>query len=205
MDLTAPGSGAGSLPLLLALGLVILHCVVADGNSTRSPENDGLLCGDAREDCAVGSLENVCGIYPCLSSCLCGLVTHVGRRTRSLYVSTTTQSKWNDYFSPCPKKYEHYCINGKCRFVGALQTPSCLCDDGYAGARCERVDFFYLRGDTGQILVICLTAVMVTLIILVIGVCTCCHPLRRKKKEDMPNLGKDITPVNEDIQETSIA
>lgn len=33
-------------------GLVILHCVVADGNSTRSPENDGLLCGDAREDCA---------------------------------------------------------------------------------------------------------------------------------------------------------
>nr|KAF6387358.1 hypothetical protein mMyoMyo1_007867 [Myotis myotis] len=119
--------------------------------------------------------------------------------------ATTTQSKWNDYFSPCPKKYEHYCINGKCRFVGALQTPSCLCDDGYAGARCERVDFFYLRGDTGQILVICLTAVMVTLIILVIGVCTCCHPLRRKKKEDMPNLGKDITPVNEDIQETSIA
>ncbi|XP_070265705.1 probetacellulin [Myotis yumanensis] len=171
MDLTAPGGGAGSLPLLLALGLVVLHCAVADGNSTGSPGSDGLLCGDAREDCA----------------------------------ATTTQSKWNDYFSPCPKKYEHYCINGKCRFVGALQTPSCLCDDGYAGARCERVDFFYLRGDTGQILVICLTAVMVTLIILVIGVCTCCHPLRRKKKEDMPNLGKDITPVNEDIQETSIA
>ena len=48
----------------------------------------------------------------------------------------------------------------------------CSCDEGYAGERCERVDFFYLRGDTGWILVICLTAVMVTLIILVVGVCT---------------------------------
>ncbi|XP_015441522.1 probetacellulin [Pteropus alecto] len=172
MDRTVPRSGASSLPLLLALALgpVILHCVVADGNSTRSPEND-LLCGDAGENCA----------------------------------ATTTQSKWNDYFSQCPPKYKQYCLNGRCRFVVALQTPSCLCDDGYAGARCERVDFFYLRGDTGQILVICLTAVMVTLIILVISVCTCCHPLRRKKKEEMANLGKDITPVNEDIQETSIA
>ncbi|XP_066137162.1 probetacellulin isoform X2 [Saccopteryx bilineata] len=143
MDRTAPGSGTSSLPLLLALGLVTLHCAVADGNSTRSPEHDGLLCGDARDNCA----------------------------------ATTTQSKWNDYFSPCPEKYEHYCINGKCRFVGSLQTPSCLCEDGYAGARCERVDFFYLRGDTGQVLVICLTAVMVTLIILVIGVCACCQPM----------------------------
>lgn len=87
----------------------------------------------------------------------------------------------------------------------ALRTPSCLCNEGYAGARCERVDFFYLRDDTGQILVIGLSAVMVTLIILVVGICTCCHPLRRKKKEEMANLGKDITPVNEDAQETSIA
>lgn len=37
------------------------------------------------------------------------------------------------------------------------------CDEGYAGARCERVDLFYLRGDRGQILVICLIAVMVIL------------------------------------------
>lgn len=84
------------------------------------------------------------------------------------------------------------------------------CDEGYAGARCERVDLFYLRGDRGQILVICLIAVMVIFIILVIGVCTCCHPLRkhrkrRKVEEEMETLGKDITPINEDIQETSIA
>lgn len=49
------------------------------------------------------------------------------------------------------------------------------CDEGYAGARCERVDLFYLRGDRGQILVICLIAVMVIFIILVVSICTCCQ------------------------------
>ncbi|XP_039086902.1 probetacellulin [Hyaena hyaena] len=157
-------------------GLVILHCVVADGNSTRSPEKDGLLCGDPGENCA----------------------------------ATTTQSKRRGHFSRCPKQYKHYCIKGRCRFVVAEQTPSCVCDEGYTGARCERVDLFYLRGDRGQILVICLIVVMVIFIILVVGVCTCCHPLRkrrkrRKKEEEMETLGKEITPINEDIQETSIA
>ncbi|XP_032696123.1 probetacellulin isoform X2 [Lontra canadensis] len=129
MDRAAPGSGAGSLPLLLALalGLVILHCVVADGNSTRSPEKDGLLCRDPGENCA----------------------------------ATTTQWKRRGHFARCPKQYKHYCIKGRCRFVVAEQTPSCV-------------------------------------------------PLqkrrkRRKKEEEMETLGKDITPINEDIQETSIA
>ncbi|XP_029090526.1 probetacellulin [Monodon monoceros] len=161
MARAVPGSGASSLPLLLALalGLVILHCVVADGNSTRSPENDGLLCGDRGENCP----------------------------------ATTTQPKRRGHFSRCPKQYKHYCIKGRCRFVVAEQTPSCVCDEGYAGARCERVDLFYLRGDRGQILVICLIAVMVIFIILVVGICTCCHPLRKhreriKKEEEMETL-----------------
>ncbi|XP_019684921.3 probetacellulin isoform X1 [Felis catus] len=196
MDRAAPAGGASSLPLLLALalglyschrgeylpcarhyqGLVILHCVVADGNATRSPERDGLLCGDPGENCA----------------------------------ATTMQSKRKGHFSRCPKQYKHYCIKGRCRFVVAEQTPSCVCDEGYTGARCERVDLFYLREDRGQILVICLIVVMVIFIILVVGVCTCCHPLRRrrkrrKKEEEMETLGKDTTPINEDIQETSIA
>uniref|UniRef100_A0A4X1T1J6 Probetacellulin n=1 Tax=Sus scrofa TaxID=9823 RepID=A0A4X1T1J6_PIG len=130
--------------------------------------------------------------------------------TERLLFATTTPPKRRGHFSRCPKQYKHYCIKGRCRFVVAEQTPSCVCDEGYAGARCERVDLFYLRGDRGQILVICLIAVMVIFIILVIGVCTCCHPLRkhrkrRKVEEEMETLGKDITPINEDIQETSIA
>ncbi|XP_019323036.1 probetacellulin isoform X4 [Panthera pardus] len=115
MDRAAPAGGASSLPLLLALalglyschrveylpcarryqGLVILHCVVADGNATRSPERDGLLCGDPGENCA----------------------------------ATTMQSKRKGHFSRCPKQYKHYCIKGRCRFVVAEQTPSCVSSD----------------------------------------------------------------------------
>ncbi|XP_012875542.1 PREDICTED: probetacellulin [Dipodomys ordii] len=178
MDPVTPGSSTSSLPLLLALalGLIILHCVVADENSTRSPGTNGPFCGDLGENCA----------------------------------ATTTQSRRKGHFSRCPKQYKHYCIKGRCRFVVAEQTPSCICDGGYTGARCERVDLFYLRGDRGQILVICLIAVMVIFIILVIGVCTCCHPLqkhhrKRKKEKEMETLGKHLTPTNEDIQETHIA
>ncbi|XP_019480126.1 PREDICTED: probetacellulin [Hipposideros armiger] len=157
MERTAPGSGASSQPLLLAfaLGLVILHCVVADGNSTRSPENDGLLCGDAGENCA----------------------------------ATTTQSKWNDYFGLCPRKYEHYCINGRCRFVVALRTPSCLSPQPSREKN--------TTGTPGSLMFVPALPVNTSE--------TLDSPLRRKKKEEMANLGKDITPVNEDAQETSIA
>ncbi|XP_075400320.1 probetacellulin [Tenrec ecaudatus] len=177
MDRTFAGSGASSLPLLLALalGLMILHCVVADGNATRGPEPEDPLCGNPGKTCAV----------------------------------TTTQPRRRGHFSRCPKQYKHYCIKGRCRFVVAEQVPSCVCDEGYTGSRCERVDLFYLKGDRVQVLVICLIAVMVIFIILVVGVCTCCHPLRkhrkrRKNEEEMETLGKDVTPNSEDIQETSI-
>ncbi|EPY78255.1 probetacellulin precursor [Camelus ferus] len=129
MARVAPGSSASKLPLLLALalGLVILHYVIADGNSTRSPGEDGLLCGDLGENCP----------------------------------ATTTQPKRRGHFSRCPRQYKHYCIKGRCRFVVAEQTPSCV----------------PLRK----------------------------HRKRRKKEEEMETLGKDATPINEDIQETSIA
>ncbi|XP_049645827.1 probetacellulin [Suncus etruscus] len=157
------------------LGLLIFHCVVADGNSTTSTESDGLLCGDAGENCTA---------------------------------ATTTQSEWTGHFSQCPKQYNQYCINGRCRFLVAEQTPSCVCEEGYVGARCERVDLFYQKEDRDHIVVICLVAVMAFLIILVVGICTCCHPLqkyhKRRKKENMETLEKDRTPINENIQETSI-
>ena len=39
---------------------------------------------------------------------------------------TTTQPKRRGHFSRCPKQYKHYCIKGRCRFVVAEQTPSCV-------------------------------------------------------------------------------
>lgn len=55
----------------------------------------------------------------------------------------------------------------------ASPVPPGRCERGYTGARCERVDIFYLRGDRGQIVIISLIAAIVTLIILVICACLC--------------------------------
>lgn len=55
----------------------------------------------------------------------------------------------------------------------ASPVPRGRCEKGYTGARCERVDLFYLRGDQGQIVIISLIAAIVTLIILVVGICLC--------------------------------
>ncbi|KAK7830905.1 hypothetical protein U0070_018449 [Myodes glareolus] len=101
--------------------------------------------------------------------------TSQARRKPIPMLFTTPKQKLKTHFSRCPKQYRHYCIHGRCRFVVDEQTPSCMCEKGYFGARCERVDLFYLQQDRGQILVICLIAVMVVFIILVIGVCTCCQ------------------------------
>ncbi|XP_008841751.1 probetacellulin [Nannospalax galili] len=172
------GTSSRSLLLALALGLVILHCVTADRNTTRRPETNGSLCGDPGENCAETLLHS-----PYITKPLAQGVLH----------------------EQVPAWLK--------AFITAVTDPGILllfrCEKGYFGARCERVDLFYLQQDRGQVLVICLIAVMVVFIILVIGVCTCCHPLRkhrkRKKEERMQTLGKDKTPISEDIQETNIA
>uniref|UniRef100_A0A670ZBZ6 Betacellulin n=1 Tax=Pseudonaja textilis TaxID=8673 RepID=A0A670ZBZ6_PSETE len=77
------------------------------------------------------------------------------------------------HFSECPEEYEYFCVKGRCRYVVAVQTPSCICEKGYTGERCERLDLFYLRGDQSQVVVVSLIVVMVMLIILIAYICTC--------------------------------
>ncbi|KAF1442467.1 Probetacellulin, partial [Eudyptula albosignata] len=84
-----------------------------------------------------------------------------------------TQLRRQGHFSRCPEEYKHYCIRGRCRFLVAEKAPACVCERGYTGARCERVDIFYLRGDRGQIVIISLIAAIVTLIVLVVCACLC--------------------------------
>ncbi|XP_077032979.1 probetacellulin isoform X2 [Agelaius phoeniceus] len=84
-----------------------------------------------------------------------------------------TQPRRQGHFSRCPEEYQHYCVKGRCRFLVAEQAPACVCERGYTGARCERVDLFYLRGDQGQIVIISLIVAIAALIILVVGICLC--------------------------------
>ncbi|KAM6269944.1 probetacellulin isoform 1-T2 [Porphyrio hochstetteri] len=119
-----------------------------------------------------------------------------------------TQLRRHGHFSRCPEEYKHYCVRGRCRFLVAEQTPACVCERGYTGARCERVDIFYLRGDRGQIVVISLIACIITLIILIICACLCshhCRKQRRKRKaEEMETLNKNLPSKSEDVLETGI-
>lgn len=88
------------------------------------------------------------------------------------------------HFTQCPEEYQHYCVKGRCRYVAAQETPACICERGFTGARCERLDLFYLRGDQGQIVVAALIAVLVMLIILVAGLCACAHYCRKRRRQD---------------------
>ncbi|NXP50755.1 BTC protein, partial [Heliornis fulica] len=120
-----------------------------------------------------------------------------------------TQLRWHGHFSRCPEEYKHYCVKGRCRFLVAEKTPACMCERGYTGARCERVDIFYLRGDQSQIVVISLIAVIVTLIIFIVCACFCshrCREQRRKRKaEEMEALNERLPARNEAVLETGIA
>uniref|UniRef100_A0A8V5G7G7 Uncharacterized protein n=1 Tax=Melopsittacus undulatus TaxID=13146 RepID=A0A8V5G7G7_MELUD len=90
----------------------------------------------------------------------------------------------------------------------ASPVPRGRCERGYTGARCERVDIFYLRGDRGQIVIISLIAAIVTLIILIVCACLCshhCRKQRRKRKADeMETLNKNLPSKSEDVLETGI-
>ncbi|XP_015277808.1 PREDICTED: proheparin-binding EGF-like growth factor [Gekko japonicus] len=38
---------------------------------------------------------------------------------------------------PCLRKYKDYCFHGECKYIKALKAPSCVCQQGYQGARCH--------------------------------------------------------------------
>ncbi|KAG9480389.1 hypothetical protein GDO78_012063 [Eleutherodactylus coqui] len=116
-------------------------------------------------------------------------------------------AKWRGHFSRCPKSYRHYCVKGKCRFVTVLKEPSCVCEQGYTGSRCERLDLFYLKEDRGQLVVIGLIIVMVALIIVIISICICSHHCRKAHRRKMK--AKELESLSNDplgkMEETHFA
>ncbi|XP_060104139.1 probetacellulin-like [Heteronotia binoei] len=127
-----------------------------------------------------------------------------------LFLDAPAQLRQRRHFAPCPEEYQHYCVKGRCRYVAARETPACICERGFTGARCERLDLFYLRGDQGQIVVIALIVVLVMLIILVVGLCTCAHYCRKRRlqEQDEDEMGvfvKGLPIKTEDVLETDIS
>ncbi|XP_073493826.1 probetacellulin [Phyllobates terribilis] len=98
------------------------------------------------------------------------------------------------HFSRCPKSYRHYCVKGKCRFVMVLKEPACICEEGYTGSRCERLDLFYLKEDRGQLVVIGLILAMVALIIVIVSICIFSHHCRKAHRRKMK--GKEMESLS---------
>ncbi|KAJ7338299.1 hypothetical protein JRQ81_011118 [Phrynocephalus forsythii] len=38
---------------------------------------------------------------------------------------------------PCLRRYKDYCFHGECKYIKALRTPTCICQQGYHGERCH--------------------------------------------------------------------
>ncbi|KAL0965705.1 hypothetical protein UPYG_G00284660 [Umbra pygmaea] len=125
------------------------------------------------------------------------------------FTETQTKFEWDDSFTKCPQKYRHYCIHGVCRFMKQQRTPSCRCNNGYYGARCEYIDIAWQKGDQRQIIIACVIAALVFLILLIIFICICAHRhklcRRKRRKEDMGNVTEKLNMITLDTSRTQEA
>ncbi|XP_067280331.1 probetacellulin [Pseudorasbora parva] len=108
---------------------------------------------------------------------------------------------WSGHFSICPKDYRHYCIHGVCRFVKEQNIPSCRCETGYIGSRCEYLDLEYHMAERRKIVIACVVAGLVSLILLIVFICVCTHkrykPCRKKKrKKDSCDEDEKLSSLN---------
>ncbi|XP_070707012.1 probetacellulin isoform X1 [Pempheris klunzingeri] len=102
----------------------------------------------------------------------------------------------NGHFSKCPEDLTHYCVHGECRYVKEQKTPSCRCQHGYIGPRCEYVDLDWRIGEKRQIIIACIIAGLVFLILVIIFICICSHRRcrlcwRRGRRREEPRNGTE--------------
>ncbi|XP_078260255.1 tomoregulin-2a isoform X2 [Rhinoraja longicauda] len=53
-------------------------------------------------------------------------------------------------FVPCPNLFDDHCLHGKCEYLINKQEPSCSCDAGFKGPRCEQKEFNVLKCPRGN-------------------------------------------------------
>uniref|UniRef100_A0A3Q2YG53 Probetacellulin-like n=1 Tax=Hippocampus comes TaxID=109280 RepID=A0A3Q2YG53_HIPCM len=111
-------------------------------------------------------------------------------------VPTTDTGQWNGHFSKCPQELNHYCIHGECRFVKDQKAPSCRCQRGYVGSRCEYVDLDWRRGERKQMIIVCVIVALIVLILLLVFVFVCSHRRlrccrKRGRRREEPRNGTE--------------
>uniref|UniRef100_A0A3P9LQS7 Betacellulin, epidermal growth factor family member n=1 Tax=Oryzias latipes TaxID=8090 RepID=A0A3P9LQS7_ORYLA len=99
--------------------------------------------------------------------------------------------EWNGHFSRCPEELTFYCVHGDCRYVEEQKTPSCRCQRGYTGSRCEYVDLGLHKGERRHLIIGCIVALLALLVVLILGICICSNRRfklwwRRRRRTEEP-------------------
>ncbi|KAG7271535.1 hypothetical protein CRUP_003998 [Coryphaenoides rupestris] len=98
-------------------------------------------------------------------------------RSQSLHANAVNDAeKWNGHFTKCPAELQHYCIHGSCRYIQEQSAPSCRCDNGFTGSRCEYLDLDlgWQIGERKRIIIVCVAvALLLVALLLVIVICLC--------------------------------
>ncbi|XP_070845494.1 probetacellulin isoform X2 [Chaetodon trifascialis] len=114
-----------------------------------------------------------------------------------LYVGIVTADTADaGHFSKCPEEFTSYCVHGECRYIEEQQTPSCRCQPGYIGSRCEYLDLDWRIGEKQQIIIACVIAGLVFLVVFIVFICICSHRRyrlcwRRRRRREEPRNGTE--------------
>ncbi|TNN55521.1 Probetacellulin [Liparis tanakae] len=101
----------------------------------------------------------------------------------------------------CTEELTHYCIHGDCRYIREQEAPSCRCQRGYIGSRCEYLDLDWRIGEKRQIVIVCIIAGLVLLILLIVFMCLCSHRRcrlwrrRGRRREEEHRNGTEKIPM----------
>ncbi|TNM92310.1 probetacellulin [Takifugu flavidus] len=109
---------------------------------------------------------------------------------------------WHGHFSKCPEELTGYCVHGDCRYIEEQKAPSCRCERGFVGSRCEYLELDWWRGEKQQILIICIVAGLVLLILLILFICLCSNRRcrtrwqRRRRREVPTNVTEKLSMMD---------
>ncbi|XP_029922034.1 probetacellulin [Myripristis murdjan] len=128
---------------------------------------------------------------------------HYGNRNNCTAIADSKDTgQWSGHFSKCPKELKHYCIHGSCRYIKEQKLPSCRCEQGFIGSRCEYVDVDGRIGEQRQIIIACVIAGLVFLILLIVFICICSHRRYRlcrqrgRRREEPRNGTEKLSMIN---------
>eukprot|EP00057_Strongylocentrotus_purpuratus_P007914 XP_011662388.1 PREDICTED: low-density lipoprotein receptor-related protein 4 [Strongylocentrotus purpuratus] len=94
-----------------------------------------------------------------------------------------TPKRPSGHFAVCPLTHKYYCLNGgKCTFLKAVETPSCECQTGFAGQRCEFAEKHITKGVNMQKVTAVSAGVLAPLFLVLVISTLLCYWKRARSK-----------------------